>query len=60
MNDLTTFDKTIIIIFISLVLFVVTPLAINYQMKSNACYDKPNHVFVQTSKGWSCLEFKEK
>jgi hypothetical protein len=59
MNDLTVFDKAIIIIFTSLILFIVIPLAVTWQIKSNNCYNMPNHSFVQTSKGWSCLEFKK-
>jgi hypothetical protein len=57
--NLTFFDKALIIIFGALVLFVVIPMAVNYQIKANRCYEKSNHSFVQTSKGWSCLEFKK-
>jgi hypothetical protein len=57
--NLKFFDKILIIIFVALFLFVIIPMAVNYHITSNRCYEKPNHSFVQTSKGWSCLEFKK-
>ena len=38
-----------------IVVFVIISLAINWQIKSDNCYKKDNHAFLNTSRGWSCM-----